>query len=123
MRISDWSSDVCSSDLNYRAVSGGASQFVGLVMGGMSLGGLGNLVVYGEYTERDPLLAAHRAFARRGVATLPIGGNFTDVASGRTFSYDALGNFTLTPQSTDYTPDFLLVQPLRRINASAFLKY
>src|SRR3546814_3633411 len=87
-------------------------------MGGMSLGGRGNLVVYGEYTERDPLLAAHRAFARRGVATLPIGGNFTDVASGRTFSYDALGNFTLTPQSTDYTPDFLLVQPLRRINAS-----
>src|SRR3546814_14725482 len=92
-------------------------------MGGMSLGGRGNLVVYGEYTERDPLLAAHRAFARRGVATLPIGGNFTDVASGRTFSYDALGNFTLTPQSTDYTPDFLLVQPLRRLHASAFLKY
>src|SRR3546814_9954543 len=89
MRISDWSSDVCSSDLNYRAVSGGASQFGGHVMGGMSLGGRGNLVVYGEYTERDPLLAAHRAFARRGVAPLPIGGNFTDVASGRTFSYDA----------------------------------
>src|SRR3546814_19543776 len=49
----------------------------------------------------------------------------SDVCSSdlRTFSYDALGNFTLTPQSSDYTPDFLLVQPLRRINASAFLKY
>src|SRR3546814_10878189 len=104
MRISDWSSDVCYSDL---------------VMGGLSLGGRGNLVVYGEYTERDSLLAGNRDFARRGIATLPIGGNFTDVASGRTFSYDASGNFTLTPQSTDYTPDFLLVQPLRRINASA----
>src|SRR3546814_7057833 len=49
----------------------------------------------------------------------------SDVCSSdlRTFSYDALGNFTLTPQSSDYTPDFLLVHPLRRINASAFLKY
>ena len=108
---------------NYRAVAGGASQFGGNVMAGLRLGDRGNLVVYGEYTERDPLLAGKRNYARRGVATLPIGGNFTDVASGRTFSYDAAGNFTLTPQTTDYTPQFLLVQPLRRINASAFLKY
>src|SRR3546814_10475327 len=83
-------------------------------MGGLSLGGRGNLVVYGEYTERDSLLAGNRDFARRGVATLLIGGNFTDVARGRTFSSDASGTFTLTPQSTDYTPDFLLVHPLRR---------
>lgn len=108
---------------NYRAVAGGGSQYGGHVMAGLRLGDRGNLVVYGEYTERDPLLAGKRNYARRGVATLPIGGNFTDVASGRTFSYDASGNFTLTPQTTDYTPQFLLVQPLRRINASAFFKY
>jgi outer membrane receptor protein involved in Fe transport len=108
---------------NYRAVAGGASQYSGHVMAGLRLGDRGNLVVYGEYTQRDPLLAGNRSFARRGIATLPIGGNFTDVASGRTFSYDANGNFTLTPQTTDYTPQFLFVQPLERINASAFLKY
>ncbi|XVJ63632.1 MAG: TonB-dependent receptor [Sphingopyxis sp.] len=111
------------ANANYRAVAGGGSQFGGHAMAGLRLGDRGNLVVYGEYTERDPLLAGNRDFARRGVATAPIGGNFTDVASGRTFSYDAEGNFTLTPQTTDYTPQFLLVQPLRRINASAFLKY
>src|SRR3546814_5149784 len=106
MRISDWSSDVCYSDL---------------VMGGLSLGGRGNLVVYGEYTERDSLLAGNRDFARRGVATLPIGGNFTDVASGRTFSYDASGNFTLTPQSTDRSEEHTSeLQSLMRISYAVF---
>lgn len=108
---------------SYRAVAGGASQYSSYIMGGMKLGDRGSIVGYAEYTDRDPLLAGNRSFARRGVATLPIGGNFTDVASGRTFSYDANGNFTLTPQTTDYTPLFLLVQPLKRINASAFFKY
>jgi iron complex outermembrane recepter protein len=110
-------------NLNYRAVAGGASQKSGHLMGGVQLGDRGSIVGYLEYTERDPLLAGNRAFARRGVATLPIGGNFTDVASGRTFSYDANGVFTLTPQTTDYTPSFLLAQPLKRFNADAFFKY
>jgi iron complex outermembrane recepter protein len=108
---------------NYKAVAGGASQYSGYAMGGLKLGDRGSLVGYVEYTNRDPLLAGNRSYARRGVATLPIGGNFTDVASGRTFSYDANGAFTLTPQTTDYTPQFLLVQPLKRINADAFFKY
>jgi outer membrane receptor protein involved in Fe transport len=108
---------------NYRAVAGGASQKSVNVMGGMALGDRGSIVGYVEYTDRDPLLAGKRKFARRGVATLPIGGNFTDVASGRTFSYDANGAFTLTPQTTDYTPQFLLAQPLRRINADMFFDY
>ena len=111
------------ASINYRAVGGGASQKSGHVMGGLKLGDRGSIVGYVEYTDRDPLLAGKRRFARNGVATLPIGGNFTDVASGRTFSYDANGAFTLTPQRTDYTAQFLLAQPLRRINADAFFKY
>ncbi len=111
------------ANINYRAVAGGASQKSGHLMGGMKLGERGSIVGYLEYTDRDPLLAGNRRFARAGTATLPIGGNFTDVASGRTFSYDADGAFTLTPQTTDYTPLFLLAQPLRRINADAFFKY
>jgi iron complex outermembrane recepter protein len=111
------------ANVNYRAVAGGASQKSGHLMGGVKLGDRGSIVGYFEYTERDPLLAGKRDYARNGVATLPIGGNFTDVVSGRTFSYDASGAFTLTPQTTDYTPQFLLVQPLRRINADLFFKY
>jgi iron complex outermembrane recepter protein len=108
---------------NYRAVADGASQRGVNVTGGIALGDRGSIVGYAEYTDRDPLLAGSRRFSRTGAATLPIGGNFTDVASGRTFSYDANGNFTLTPQTTDYTSQFLLVQPLRRINASLFWNY
>jgi iron complex outermembrane recepter protein len=111
------------ANASYKSVSGGASQYSAHLMGGLGLGDRGSIVGYLEYTNRSALLAGNRGYARRGVATLPIGGNFTDVASGRTFSYDANGAFTLTPQTTDYTPQFLLVQPLKRINASAFLNY
>jgi outer membrane receptor protein involved in Fe transport len=108
---------------NYRAVEKGGSQYSINLTGGLSLGDRGNLVGYVEYTDRDELLAGDRAISRVGAATLPIGGNFTDVASGRTFSFDASGNFTLTPQTTDYTPSFLLVQPLRRVNGTLFFDY
>lgn len=108
---------------NYRAVAGGGSQYSGNLLGGVKLGDRGSIVGYVEYTERDQLLAGRRSYTRRGAATLPIGGNFTDVASGRTFSFTDTGAFTLTPQTTDYTPSFLLVQPLRRVNADAFFKY
>jgi len=111
------------ANANYRYVEDGGSQASVNILGGISLGGRGSLVAYAEYTERDELLAGDRDFSRTGTATLPIGGNFTDVASGRTFSFDQDGNFTLTPQTTDYTPGFLLVQPLRRFNASAFFQY
>src|SRR3546814_4272062 len=67
--IIDDSFEGWQANANYRAVVGGASQFGGHVMGGLSLGGRGNLVVYGEYTERDSLLAGNRDFARRGVSS------------------------------------------------------
>lgn len=109
---------------NYRAAAGGASQYSGNLTGGVELGDRGSIVVYGEYTKRDGLLAGKRPFARKnGIRVAGIGGNFRDIASGRTFSFDEGGNFTLTPQTSDFTPSFLLVQPLRRINADAFWKY
>lgn len=111
------------ANVNYRAVSAGASQASAHVLGGLKLGDRGSIVGYLEYTDRNPLLAGNRGFAFKGTPTLPKGGNFTDVASGRVFSYDANGAFTLTPQSTDYTPQFLLAQPLKRINADVFFKY
>jgi iron complex outermembrane recepter protein len=113
-----------SASANYRAAAGGASQYGGYVTFGTSLGDRGSLVGYAEYTQRNALTQGHRAFAlTRTVAVAGSGGNFTDVASGRTFSIDSGGAFTLTPQTTDYSRDFLIVQPLKRINASLFFKY
>jgi iron complex outermembrane recepter protein len=109
---------------NYRAVADGASQYSVNAMGGLTLGDRGNIVVYGEYTKRNPLFARSRPFSlANGIPVAGNGGNFRDVASGRTFSFDSQGRFTLTPQTTDYTSEFTLVQPLERINADAFFKY
>jgi iron complex outermembrane recepter protein len=113
-----------SASANYRAAAGGGSQFGGYVTFGTALGDRGSIVAYGEYTQRNALTERHRPFAlTRTVPVAGSGGNFTDVASGRTFSITDGGAFTLTPQTTDYTGDFLLVQPLKRINASVFFKY
>ncbi len=109
---------------NYRAVAGGASQFGGYATFGVGLGDRGSIVGYAEYTQRNGLTQGKRAFAlRNNVPVAGAGGNFTDVASGRAFSFDGFGQFTLTPQTTDYTRDFLMVQPLKRINGSLFFKY
>jgi iron complex outermembrane recepter protein len=112
------------ANANYRTASGGATQSGVNFTGGWGLGDRGSVVAYLEYTQRDALLAGERDWAIKNPLRIAgNGGNFTDVASGRTFSFDAAGQFTTTPQTTDYTPQFILVQPLKRINLSAFAKY
>jgi iron complex outermembrane recepter protein len=112
------------ANANYRTGDGGGAQYGVNGTYGLNLGDRGNIVFYGEYTKRDGLLAGNREFARaKGIPVAGSGGNFTDVASGRTFSVDDAGNFTTTPQTTDYTPLFTLIQPMRRINASTFFNY
>ncbi len=109
---------------NYRSGRGGGSQYGANATFGTALGDRGSVVGYLEYTEREALLAGERDFARQKPSFVAgAGGNFTDVASGRTFSYDQAGRFTLTPQTTDYTSGYTLIQPLKRINASTFFKY
>ncbi|MCU0881183.1 MAG: TonB-dependent receptor [Hyphomonadaceae bacterium] len=91
---------------------------------GLDLGGRGNLVGYAEYSRRNELLAGDRDWAMlNSVPIAGAGGNYTDTASGRTFSFDSAGNFTTTPQTTDYTGQYFLIQPMERINASVFGRY
>jgi iron complex outermembrane receptor protein len=109
---------------NYRrGADGGAQRGLNLT-GGTTLGDKGNVVGYFEVTERDRLRAGARPFAGLKPTLRPgAGGNFVDVASGRAFSYTDAGQFTTAKQSTDFTPDYTLVQPLKRINGSAFFNY
>jgi iron complex outermembrane recepter protein len=112
------------ANANYRSGSGGGSQSGVNLTGGMPIGDRGSVVGYLEYTERKGLLSGERDWALKNTVPLAgIGGNFTDVASGRTFSFDNAGKFTTTPQTTDYTSQYTLIQPLKRLNASAFFKY
>jgi iron complex outermembrane recepter protein len=109
---------------NYEAGKGGGSAYGINGAYGLDLGGRGNLVIFSEYSQREELLAGERSWAlRNSTPVAGSGGNYTDVASGRTFSFDADGNFANGFQTTDYTKDYLLIQPLERINVSAFGKY
>ncbi len=109
---------------NYRSGQGGGAQYGLNATGGTALGNRGSAVGYFEFTERDGLLAGARSWAQLNpILVAGAGGNFTDVASGRTFSYDGAGRFTTAPQQADYTSQYTLIQPLTRVNLSTFFKY
>ncbi len=109
---------------NYRSGKSGGSQTGFNLTGGMPIADRGSVVGYLEYTERKGLKAGERPWALdRPTLIAPAGGNFTDVASGNKFSFDEAGKLTTTAQKTNYTPEYFLVQPLQRTNASAFFKY
>jgi iron complex outermembrane receptor protein len=116
--------DGLQTSANFRTAVGGGAQKGANITGGMDLGERGHVVGYVEFTQRDALMAGDRDFAQRKPTLRPgAGGNFTDVASGRTFAYTDAGAFTTTPQTTNYTSQYTLVQPLKRINASTFFNY
>jgi iron complex outermembrane recepter protein len=109
---------------NYRSGSGGGSQAGLNLTGGTALGSRGSVVGYLELTDRKELLAGERTWALdRPTLLAPNGGTYTDVVSGNKFSIDPAGQVTGATLTTDYTPKYFLVQPLQRLNASAFFKY
>jgi iron complex outermembrane recepter protein len=110
---------------NYRTADGGGAQYGGNGTFGMGLSDRGSIVAYLEYTKRDALLAGKRDFAlvRPTTTTAAAGGNFRDVASGRTFAFDEANSFTRTAQISNFTRQFPLIQAMRRVNASVFADY
>ncbi len=108
----------------YHTSKGGGNQSnVALTLGG-SVNDRGHVVIYADYTDRTILRAGERAWAAQPSATVaPAGGNFTDVASGRTFSFDANNAFTTTPQTSNFSGLYPLVDPLKRLNLSTLFKY
>ncbi len=112
------------TSVNARTARGGGEQYGVNATFGTAFADRGSIVGYLEYTERKVLKAGARDWATRNpTLTAGTGGNFTDVVSGRVFSIDGANRFTLTPQTSDFTPGFTLIQPMERINASAFFKY
>ncbi|MFM2043024.1 MAG: hypothetical protein RLY86_1600, partial [Pseudomonadota bacterium] len=108
----------------YEHAEDGGSQYGGYVAAGGRIGDRGNVVAYLDYSKRTALRAGDRAFALDRPGLVPAaGGNFTDVASGRTFAFTDAGTFTLTPQTSNFTPEYILIQPMERYNASTFFEY
>jgi iron complex outermembrane recepter protein len=109
---------------NYRSGDGGGQQYGANLTGGFRLGDSGNLVGYVEYSERKKLLAGERDWAvNKGAVLAGPGGNFTDVASGRRIFFDSNGQPATARQTFDYVPQYFLVQPMKRVNASLFGKF
>lgn len=108
----------------FETADGGGDQYGGSLTVGLGVGDRGHLVGYLDYTQRDILRAGARPYTLERSGTVPpAGGNFTDVASGRRFSFDEAGNFTLAPQTSNFTAEYPFVVPLKRVNATLLYKY
>lgn len=123
--IMDDEFDGFEATVSYEVPDGGAEVFGAEAIFGSSIGGdRGHLTGYVGYTKREALLAGERDFTA-GSPTLIAGegGNFTDVATGNFFAFDANGNQVSERQTIDVTPDRFLIFPMERISAGAFFKY
>jgi iron complex outermembrane recepter protein len=102
----------------------GGSEYGGSLTLGGGIGDRGHIVLALDYTQQDEVKAGTRSWAATpGATQAPIGGNFTDVASGRAFSFTSDGAFTTTPQTSNFSSQFPLIEPLKRFNVASFLKY
>lgn len=106
------------------AQHGGSEYGLDFTFGG-DINNKGHVVVALNYTRRDLVRSGTRDWALTPNSTIPnVGGVFTDVASGRTFGYDANGQFTLTPPATsNISASYPLIEPLTRYNATALYRY
>ncbi|WP_395339795.1 TonB-dependent receptor domain-containing protein [Ningiella sp. W23] len=86
--------------------------------------GRGNITGYIGYTKRNELLAGDRDFTQGTPTNVAgLGGNFTDIASDRNFSFTDTGALSDTTQTTNITPERFLIQPLERLTGNVFFNY
>jgi len=102
----------------------GGSEFGGSLTVGGPINDRGHVVVAFDYTERQRADVSTRDWAVTPNTTVaPVGGNFTDVASGRKFSITSGGDFTTTPQTSNFSSQFPLIVPLKRYNVTGLFQY
>jgi outer membrane receptor protein involved in Fe transport len=107
-----------------RTAQAGGSEYGGSLTVGGPINDRGHVEFAFDYTQRDEVTAGSRSWAATPNATVaPVGGNFTDVASGRKFSFDSNGLFTTTPQTSNFSSEYPLVEPLKRYNLATFFNY
>ena len=107
------------------AEAGGSEYGAALTFGAPVQNDRGHVVFAFDYTQRDLVRSGSRDWALTPNSTIPpVGGLFTDVASGRRFGFDASGALTTTPATTsNISASYPLVEPLLRFNLSTFFHY
>lgn len=87
------------------------------IFGGDIADGRGHITGYVGYTERKELLAEERSFALENSTTMiNSGGYYTDVATGNQLAIDDSGNVADERQTSNFTGDRYLTQPMDRIS-------
>ena len=121
--------DGFEANASYEVSQDGDGALYNLNLGfGESLGGRGHATGFIGYSHREETLAGTRRFASPEFdedgnirTNRPAGGVFRQGDS--VFSFTDTGAFTTTPQSSDFSGVNTLVQPLERIDVSAFFSY
>ncbi|MDX3774118.1 TonB-dependent receptor [Chromatiaceae bacterium AAb-1] len=107
---------------SYETPADGGEKFnTEAIFGGDVGNGRGHITGYIGYSERKALLAGDRDWAMLNTSgMINNGGFYTDVASGNSFGIDDNGNITDGRNTTSFTEDRYLIQPLKRLSAGLF---
>ncbi|MBL4765995.1 MAG: TonB-dependent receptor [Colwellia sp.] len=110
---------------SYETADGGNEKFnIEAIFGGDIGDGRGHITGYVSYSERTELLAGERDYAlKNSVPMINSGGYYTDVASGNTFGIDDNGAFVDDRQTSDFTAERYLTQPMDRLSTGIIFDF
>jgi outer membrane receptor protein involved in Fe transport len=110
---------------SYETADGGNEKFnIEAIFGGDIGDGRGHITGYFSYSERTELLAGERDYAlKNSIPMINSGGYYTDVASGNTFGIDDNGSVVDGRQTSDYTADRYLTQPMDRLSTGIIFDF
>jgi len=110
---------------SYETADGGNEKFnIEAIFGGDIADGRGHITGYVSYSERKELLAGEREYAlKNSVSMINSGGYYTDVATGNSFGIDDAGSFVDDRQTSDFTADRYLTQPMDRLSTGIIFDF
>ncbi len=110
---------------SYETADGGNEKFnIEAIFGGDIADGRGHITGYVSYSERKELLAGEREYAlKNSVPMINSGGYYTDVATGNSFGIDDAGSFVDERQTSDFTADRYLTQPMDRLSTGIIFDF
>jgi len=110
---------------SYETADGGNEKFnIEAIFGGDISDGRGHITGYLSYSERKELLAGEREYALKNtVPMINSGGYYTDIATGNSFGIDDTGSFVDDRQTSDFTADRYLTQPMDRLSTGIIFDF
>jgi len=110
---------------SYETADGGNEKFnVEAIFGGDIVDGRGHVTGYVSYSDRKELLAGERDYALdNSVSMINSGGYYTDVTTGNSFGINDSGSVVDDRQTSDFTADRYLTQPMDRLSTGLIFDF